>query len=131
MFYTKNTLGGFLFNFFAGSVTVVLGVFGFGKTFLDMPLKQSIGLGILIYAFIFAFYVIFRIIRSLYQSFKMKYVSIVWGEAIVHRDKAFAEINSIKRKIGDGSLFESVALQSDDPLLEKRPFSGRETLKRC
>jgi len=88
----------FLLHFFLGSIGAIIGVLTIGKTFLNLPIRQSVGLGILIYASLFAFYVLFLCLRSLIISIKKQFVTSVWGTAIILRDKVFADINAVRRQ---------------------------------
>ena len=95
--FNRKTIFKFLFNFFAGSFATILGVFAFGKNFLDMPLRQSIGLGIIIYAGLFTIWILVWLFNSLYKSFKLYFLTSVWGEGILLRNQVFAELNSVGR----------------------------------
>ena len=95
--FPQKSIQSFLFYFFGGSISTILGVLSFGTVFLNLPIKQSVGLGILIYAGLFAIYVLFYLVRSLVISVKKRFVTSVWGAAIIIRDKVFAEINSVRR----------------------------------
>lgn len=94
---SQKSIQSFLFYFFGGSISTILGVLSFGTVFLNLPIKQSVGLGILIYAGLFAIFVLCYLVRSLIISVKKRFVTSVWGAAIVIRDKVFAEINSVRR----------------------------------
>ena len=89
--FNRKTIFKFLFNFFAGSFATILGVFAFGKNFLDMPLRQSIGLGIIIYAGLFTIWILVWLFNSLYKSFKLYFLTSVWGEGILLRNQVFAD----------------------------------------
>lgn len=95
--FSKKSISFVLLSFFAGSIGAVIGVLTLGKVFFDLPIKQSIGIGILIYAALVAIYVLNYVFSSLIISVKKRFVTSVWGTAIIIRDEVFAEINSVRR----------------------------------
>ena len=107
--FKRQTLYKYIFNFFAGSITTICGVLAFGKTFFDLPIRKSVGLGILIYAGIFAICMLVWLFKNLYNSIKINFVNSVWGEGVIIRDLIFAEINSIRRKrFNEGSSIKAL-----------------------
>ena len=94
----KNTFGRNIVNFLFGGLGSTVLIFTFGKTILDLPIKQSIGLGLIFLILLFSLRFLYYLCKDSIIYIHNTYVDSIWGEAIVDLKDAYSLVHFLRKK---------------------------------